>query len=109
MHVESTISDIVPNAEIDQLSKRQKSRRKAKKGHQRLKGNQMLGKPLRNSKISEGGMSEKFKTSEILERSTEHTQRVLEDFDEFLCSPCTDLHEDILCDIELNPSIHPTI
>ena len=71
----------------------------------------MLGKPLRNSKISEGGMmSEKSKTFEIDERSAEHTQRlVFEDFDEFLCSPCTGFHEDNLCDIELNPSIHPTI
>ena len=30
-------------------------------------------------------------------------------FDEFFCSPCTDAHEDNLCDIECNPSIHPTI
>ena len=25
------------------------------------------------------------------------------------CSPCADLHEDLLWDVELNPSIHPTI
>ena len=43
-----------PDAEIDQLFKRQKSRRKAKKWNQRLKGNQMLGKQLRNSKTWEG-------------------------------------------------------
>ena len=52
---EPTVLDVVPNAEIDPLSKRQKITRKAKKGNQRLKGNQTLGKPLRNSKISEGG------------------------------------------------------
>ena len=52
--VEPTVLDVVPNAEIGTLSKRQKSRRKAKKGNRRLTGNKMLGKPLRNSKISEG-------------------------------------------------------
>ena len=44
-------------------------------------------------------MSEKSKTFEIVERSTEHTQRVVpEDFDddEFICSLCTPyFHEDI--------------
>ena len=75
---ESTISDNFLDAEIDKLSKRQKSWRKAKKGDQRFNGNQMLGKPLRNSKISEGGMLiEKSKGCEIYERSTEHTQRVV--------------------------------
>ena len=71
----------------------------------------MLGEPLHNSKISERGMSDdNSKTFAIGERSIEHTQRVvLEDFDESLCSPCTDFDEDILCDVELNPSIHPTI
>ena len=57
-------------------------------------------------------MSEKSQTFQIVEQSTEHTQRVVfEDFDvdEFFCSPCTDFHEDNLCDIECNPSIHPTI
>ena len=43
-------------------------------------------------------MSEKSKTFEIVERSTEHTQRVVfEDFDgdEFICSLCTeDGHDD---------------
>ena len=80
----------------------------------------MLGKPLRNSKISEWGMSdEKSKTFEMVERSTEHTQRVVsDDFDEFLCLPCTGMHEDIereparasdlLCDIQLSSSSHPT-
>ena len=98
----------------------------------------MLGKPLRNSKFPEGAMSEKSKTFGIVERSTEHTQRVVfedVDGDEFICSLCTeDLHDDsgraptrasdkdfhdgsgrapkrasdILCDNKLNPSIHST-
>ena len=40
----------------------------------------------------------------------QHTQRVVsDDFEEFLCSPCKDFRETNLCDIELNPSIHPII
>ena len=41
--VEPTALDEVPNTEIDTLSKRQKSARKAEKGNQRLTGTQMLG------------------------------------------------------------------
>ena len=63
---EPTVLDVVPNAEVGTLSKRQKSRRKAKKGNQRFTGNQMLGKPLRNFKISEGGMSEKSKPLKLV-------------------------------------------
>ena len=49
-------------------------------------------------------MSEKSQTFEIYERSTEHAQRVVfEDVGEFLCSPCTDVHGYILCDIECHP------
>ena len=47
-----------------------------------------------------------------VERITEHTQRVVVeelDFEDFICSPCTDCHDINVCDIELNPSIHPTV
>ena len=52
---EPTVLDVVPNAEIDTLSKRQKSRRKAKKGNQRLTGAQMLGKTITQLQDFGGG------------------------------------------------------
>ena len=52
---EPTVLDVVPNAEIGTLFKRQKSRRKAKKGNQRLTGTQMLEKTIAQFQDFGGG------------------------------------------------------